>query len=162
MSPGGVRIRGARTPDLGVVARLWCEVESEHARLLPGTFRPPSPAAVGRALEKRVRADFTASSLVAELDSAVVGFVSLVLTEAPAEGNFLPMRRVQVEMIAVDASVRRRGVGRALMAAAEAWGREHGADELGLTVWAGNRQAESFYEALGFAPLARALYRRIG
>ena len=53
--------------------------------------------------------------------------------------------------LAVDAAARRQGLGRALMAAAETWLRDHHAPKLQLMVRDTNAGATAFYEALGFA-----------
>ena len=45
-----------------------------------------------------------------------------------------------------------RGVGRALMAAAEEWSRARGHRLLTLNVFDGNTRARKLYDALGFAP----------
>ena len=54
-----------------------------------------------------------------------------------------------VYYLAVAPAHRRRGLGRALMAAAETWLRERGAPKIQLMVREGNDAALGFYEALG-------------
>ena len=54
-----------------------------------------------------------------------------------------------VYYLAVSPDRRREGLGRLLMAAAEAWLRERGAPKLQLMVRTGNAEALGFYEALG-------------
>nr|WP_297425360.1 GNAT family N-acetyltransferase [uncultured Actinotalea sp.] len=49
-------------------------------------------------------------------------------------------------------AARRRGVGRALLAAAERWAVADGAARLTLWVLAGNHAAAAAYRAAGFAP----------
>jgi ribosomal protein S18 acetylase RimI-like enzyme len=51
--------------------------------------------------------------------------------------------------LAVAPKARRRGIGRALMSAAEAWLRQQGAPKLQLMVRQGNDEALAFYAALG-------------
>lgn len=55
-----------------------------------------------------------------------------------------------VYYLAVSPAQRRRGIGRQLMAAGEAWLREQGAPKVQLMVRRGNTEAMGFYEALGF------------
>lgn len=52
--------------------------------------------------------------------------------------------------IVVDERERSRGVGRALMAAAEAWAAEHGYDEVRLWSNIVRERAHRFYEGLGY------------
>jgi ribosomal protein S18 acetylase RimI-like enzyme len=44
------------------------------------------------------------------------------------------------------------------MAEAAAWARAHGAAELVLTVWAGNADAEAFYQRLGYRVLSQVMH----
>jgi ribosomal protein S18 acetylase RimI-like enzyme len=57
-----------------------------------------------------------------------------------------------VEVLAVDPAAQGRGVARALMQAAEAWGRERGFARISLNVWVQNERARGLYEHLGYAP----------
>lgn len=56
--------------------------------------------------------------------------------------------------VAVEAEVRRRGYGRAIMLAAERWCREHKLIRIGLHVFAHNTGARALYERLGFTETA--------
>jgi GNAT superfamily N-acetyltransferase len=57
-----------------------------------------------------------------------------------------------VGILAVAADAEGRGVGRALMDAAEAWAREHKLEMLSLNVFAANERARRVYERLGYTP----------
>jgi len=57
-----------------------------------------------------------------------------------------------VYYLAVDPETRRAGLGRALMAAAEAWLVARGCPKIQLMVRQDNAQALGFYEALGLTP----------
>ena len=52
----------------------------------------------------------------------------------------------------VDPEARGRGVGRALLEAAEAWGRDRGCTAASLSVTAGNSPAERLYRQAGYEP----------
>jgi ribosomal protein S18 acetylase RimI-like enzyme len=56
-----------------------------------------------------------------------------------------------VYYLAVHPDQQRRGLGRALMAAAEAWLLGRGAPKIQLMVRDDNAEARGFYEALGYA-----------
>lgn len=62
---------------------------------------------------------------------------------------------VWVEEVMVDEAMRRRGVGRSLMEAAEAWAGEHDAAYVALAT----RRASGFYAALGYEESA-AFHRK--
>ncbi|MGJ8537902.1 MAG: GNAT family acetyltransferase [Parasphingopyxis sp.] len=56
-----------------------------------------------------------------------------------------------VYYLAVDPAHRRIGIGKRMMAAAEAWLRERGAPKIQLMVRSDNKAVIAFYEALGLA-----------
>ena len=56
-----------------------------------------------------------------------------------------------VANLAVKGESEGKGVGKALMSAAETWTKEQGMQHLTLFVFAGNTGARTFYEKLGFA-----------
>ena len=55
----------------------------------------------------------------------------------------------------VDPDVRRRGVGRALIAAGEAWARERGCAEMGSDAELWNETSQAAHRALGYAEATR-------
>jgi ribosomal protein S18 acetylase RimI-like enzyme len=84
--------------------------------------------------------------LVAELDGAVVGWTKIAPpTPLPSNAHV-----AQLQGLAVDGSVRRRGVGRALIDAACALARERGARRITLRVLGTNPGAQRLYTAAGF------------
>ena len=58
--------------------------------------------------------------------------------------------RVEIAGLVVDAQVRRGGVGRALVAAAEAWARQAGVEEIILRSNVARSEAHAFYPSLGY------------
>ncbi|MFY9824707.1 MAG: GNAT family N-acetyltransferase [Thermoanaerobaculia bacterium] len=68
------------------------------------------------------------------------------------EDYFTRARHGHVGILAVAAAAEGRGVGRALMQAAEAWGREQGFSKLTLNVFENNHHARKVYERLGYSP----------
>lgn len=78
-------------------------------------------------------------------DGSVVGWVHVhgyhtLATESAAE----------IEGIVVDQSCRRRGVGRALMAQAEAWAQSRGYSSVRLRSNTARQEAHQFYPGLGY------------
>ncbi len=84
--------------------------------------------------------------LVAEQDGRAVGYTTL--------GRPTPLdchRHVlHIQGLAVDPTVQRQGLGRALIEAAAAEARRRGARKLGLRVLGGNARARALYSACGF------------
>jgi L-phenylalanine/L-methionine N-acetyltransferase len=107
---------------------------------------------------RAIRRHPDAAVLVAELDGRVVGRLSLSRDPHPAS------RHVADLGLMVDASVRRRGIGRALLEAAEEWARRSGVRKLELHVFPYNEAAIRLYESCGFERegYRRSHYRRAG
>lgn len=86
--------------------------------------------------------------LVAVADAGVVGFVELSI-RAYAEGCATD-RVAFLEGWYVVPEFRRKGVGRALVEAAEAWGRAQGCSEFGSDAVVDNDVSAAAHDALGF------------
>jgi len=84
--------------------------------------------------------------LVAELDGRLAGYIRLrPVTPLPENAHVLG-----IVGLAVTPGARRRGVGSALLAAAEQLARARGARKLSLRVLGTNEAARCLYERLGF------------
>lgn len=84
---------------------------------------------------------------LAERDGVAAGCLHVLLTT-----DFFGTRHAHVSVIATTAAAEGSGVGRLLMAHAEAWARERGQTLLTLNVFAANARAQRFYERAGMAP----------
>jgi len=105
---------------------------------------------------RAVRRHSDAAVLVAEGPEGLVGRLSIARDPHPAS------RHVADVGLMVAQSHRRRGIGRALMQAAEEWAREAGVRKLELHVFPHNAAAIALYESLGYERegLRRGHYRR--
>src|SRR5207253_8274540 len=74
-------------------------------------------------------------------------------TVAPASA-LLDVPALHVSHVVVADRNRRRGAGKALVAAAAAFADDHGVDQVVVSVNPGSREANRFFARLGFAPLA--------
>jgi len=70
-------------------------------------------------------------------------------------------KRAYVYDFGVPPPLRRQGYGRSTMELAEQWCRDHGADEIGLHVFAHNPGARRLYEQLGFRETGRLMDKRL-
>ncbi len=106
-------------------------------------YRPPvwDEARAGSALREAILAE-TSTVLVAEGDGTLIGLCSLYL-------DFNSVRfgqRCWVGDIAVEPRKRSAGVGKAMLDAAKAWARDHGATHLELNTGLARTDAQRFYE----------------
>lgn len=133
----GVRVRPMTRGDLSAVTTLCAQLGY-----------PETEEAIAHRFELLLASPHD-TLLVAEdtqdADERVVGWIHLagrVVLEAEPFA--------QVAGIVVDERVRGRGVGRALMAAAEAWAAARGYDEVRLWSNIVRERAHRFYEGLGY------------
>jgi len=99
--------------------------------------------------------------LVAEVDHVVVGFVGVLAKVAPTEPDDDPMPYAYISDLVVLPRYRQRGIGRALLAQAEAFARSSGARILRVGVLAKNDPAARLYRAIGFSDYQVQLVKRL-
>ncbi len=87
---------------------------------------------------------------VAEVDGAIAGFAAVQARVPNEDKDEEPYEFAYISDLAVLERYRNRGIGRALIAGAEAFAREKGASWLRISVLARNEMARSLYERSGF------------
>jgi ribosomal protein S18 acetylase RimI-like enzyme len=84
---------------------------------------------------------------IAERSGSVAGCLHVLATT-----DFFGTRHAHISVIATTEAAEGSGVGRALLAHAEAWARDRGLTLLTLNVFASNARARRFYEKAGWTP----------
>jgi ribosomal protein S18 acetylase RimI-like enzyme len=130
-----------------------CFVElQEYERRLDPTAPPGEQVADSYLVRMWERcASWAGRVFVAASDAELVGFATVWSRVPPQEPDDPPLAYAYVSDLVVLPAWRGRGVGRALLARAEAFAREQGAPWLGIGVMAENDGARRLYERLGFA-----------
>jgi GNAT superfamily N-acetyltransferase len=107
---------------------------------------------------QRLMSDPAHALLVAEWHHAVVGLLHLARVSLIASEGY-----VEVHALVVDEPARGHGVGAALLAAAEAWTRQHGGGRLRVRSGAHRERAHRFYAANGYpaVKLAKVFEKRV-
>ena len=126
----GVVVRDADLEDLDAIAKLECDSFPEDQ---------VSRRSFAYALRSRVRA-----VIAATIEGELAGYVLVALREGG--------RSARIYSIAVDPRFARRGVGAALIAAAEKFAFRQEREALTLEVRYDNAPAIALYEKLGFRP----------
>ena len=125
---GSISIREARPRDLEAIARLEnesFETDRVSRRSLREFLRAPQRPVIA-----------------VTIDDELAGYVLVSLRKGA--------RALRIYSLAVDTRFARRGVGRALLQAAEAYGRRHRREALTLEVRYDNASAIALYESCGF------------
>ncbi len=149
-----VQLRGATLADIEPLQALLATLDRRHVELHPGFFqlRPRALAYLHGLI-----IDDDCTLVVAELRGQLVGAVSARLYDTPADPMMTPRRRAYADDLVVVAEQRRQGIGRLLMGEVSRWARREGAEQVVLTIWVGNEEAERLYEALGYHAINRVL-----
>ena len=140
--PSGVTVRAATDRDRAAWAamrhRLWDDFD---------------PAELDAELAELAALATPYAALVAEAEGVLVGFAE-VAVRSVAEGC-PPGPAAYLEGIWVEPGHRRRGVARALLAAAEAWARQRGLAHLGSDALLDNEASHAWHRAAGFGEAVR-------
>ncbi len=144
MPRSAVVVRDATSDDCADVLAMWTQLRAVGRNAAP----PPSEQGVHSRL-RHAASDPDLRIVVGVIDGEVAGMAVMthlhftVLFEAPS---------VHVNFMHVREPFRRRGVGRALVAAAATYADEVGAEQLVTSVYPQLRETNRFYARLGFAP----------
>ena len=142
-------VRPARSEDLPVISRLAAQLVRMHHRLDQKRFMLIERVEDGYQwfFSRELKRD-AARILAAEDDGRIVGYAYATLEER--DWNDLLDACGKLNDLYVDAGARRRGIARALVAAAFDWFRERKAPRVVLLSAWENPEAHAFFEALGF------------
>jgi ribosomal protein S18 acetylase RimI-like enzyme len=158
--PVPARVRAATPDDAARIADIYLAMARQHAALDAAEYRVPRhEAVVTRFRGELLAADEADLHLVAEVDGLVVGSLDAFMRPLPSEGSMRMRRRSALIGIAVDEGWRGRGIGTALMHAAEAWALDRELDALELDVAGPNGAARRLYERLGYDLVALTLVK---
>ncbi|MFL6053433.1 MAG: GNAT family N-acetyltransferase [Actinoallomurus sp.] len=127
-------LREIRPGDGEGCARAWRDAGRHYAAIVPGVVQEPDPEGLVEWFEEAIseaRDDDTVW-LVAEVNGQVVGVIEAAVARPAPDAHRQLQRdlsrvRLVINALAVVEEYRRRGVGTALMEAAETWGRRRGA-----------------------------------
>jgi ribosomal protein S18 acetylase RimI-like enzyme len=135
--------------------------EFHHRQAVPQHFRATDSPPPTREFIADLLAQGNGAFLLAEAEGEVIGFATVRAGDAPDKPFLQPARVAVVDSLGVLDAWQGKGAGRALMAAAETWARDHGAERLHLNVWEFNQGAIAFYERLGYRAFSRNMWRKL-
>ena len=158
MARGSVQVRRATSADLEALLSLGDELREQviaPAAEVFGRSRTAGPGSARADLEQRyVEAmQDDARDLVVAVDEDDQPRGMALLTVAPSNA-LVDIPAVHMSHAVVGDRHKRRGAGRALVAAAAAYAEQRGIEQLVVSVHPGSREANRFFARLGFVPLA--------
>jgi ribosomal protein S18 acetylase RimI-like enzyme len=128
------KIRDAKSSDAAALAALMCELDYE------------TTSAEMRRRLKSILADANYRTFVAELDGQVCGMIGTLA--CPSYEHNDPSGRILA--LVISANARRRGIGRALIAAAEEDFARRRIRRVAVNTRLTRKAAQKFYESLGY------------
>jgi aminoglycoside 6'-N-acetyltransferase len=147
----GFTVRSATPDDEPAMVEIQQSSAVHHATIDPDRWQAPSMEAAARSRRRWHLIGPRDEGIVAVADDgSVIGMVEL-WRKRPRDPDSARIPRIHVDLgLAVAPAWRGRGVGTALMRAAEAWARAHGAERMALDLDAANEGALRLYERLGY------------
>ncbi len=156
---GAGKVRSARVQDLDRVAALWGAITAHHAQLDPlFTMRRDADAELRELLSAMLR-DRDAEILVYDVDGDIPGMCIVRIDRAPP--ILEEVERAEITDLGVRASLRRRGIGRELVAEALRWIAASGVSRVEVQVAHGNVEGQAFWRAAGFGDFMDVLHKRL-
>ncbi len=149
MVAASVRVRPAQHADCGAITAMFDDFAAQHHRWRPEQFRPATIGFTAAILQTWLE-QTNELHLAAEIDQMVIGYARATRFDGFASEFMFQRRGVHVYLLMVAPAARRKGAGRALFQAVEAWAAEFEAEVVGLNVSAQNATARAFYAALGY------------
>jgi GNAT superfamily N-acetyltransferase len=164
-----MRIRDVRPGDGEGCAGVWLDAGRYYAALVPEVIQVPDADGLAEWLEEAIGEERDGLWQVAEEPGAgVVGMVEATVVPPVPDARRQLQRdlgrtRLVVNLLAVAEGYRRRGVGTALMEAAEQWGRSRGAHVVVTDTNLSSPLSVPFYESrMGFERQAVILRKVLG
>ncbi|HEY7537495.1 MAG TPA: GNAT family N-acetyltransferase [Gaiellaceae bacterium] len=160
-------IRPARAGDGPALARMHREFASYYLGLEPRDFRMPAEEGLVDYLESLIDADPSEVELVAEAGGEIVGAVWARVVPQQADGRYQVVptaeeTQLHIDYLVTDEAHRRSGVGTALVAAAEQWGRDRGATVALTVTYAASPLSIPFWqERMGYRTRSVNLVKRL-
>jgi GNAT superfamily N-acetyltransferase len=128
-----IEVRRATRNDAEALVRVHADASAYYAELEPALFQAPDLEGYAELVARELgEADDNGLDLVAEIDGEVAGtlYARVITPQTGAEYAYprdVTRTRLEIGYLATSTQHRRTGAGRALVEAAEAWGRDHGA-----------------------------------
>jgi len=147
-----MEIRKAVVGDLNALAELRIKLWPDAS---PAELRAEAEAL----LSDRSQSGLPEAAFLAEADGQIVGFIEVGLRSHADGCN--PRHPVGfLEGWYVEPALRKRGVGAALVKAAEQWSRAQGCREMASDTWIDHQESQRAHAALGFEVVDRCVHFR--
>ena len=155
-----VVVREATGADAGNISSLNTDVQAAHASAVPWLFKPAdsgtfAPNVVAELLDEPRNLVF-----IAEVESSPAGYVYAEIIDRPETSFNYAYQMIYIHHVSVRPTLRRQGVGRALLEAVQTEANKRDIRMISLDVWTFNDAARAFFSRSGFTAHSERLWRR--
>jgi diamine N-acetyltransferase len=98
--------------------------------------------------------------LIAEVESSPAGYIYAEIIDRPETSFNYAYQMIYIHHVSVRPTLRRQGVGRALLAAVKAEASKRDIRMISLDVWTFNDEARAFFSRSGFTARSERLWKR--
>ena len=144
-----IEIREIEKTDYDAVLRMLAEIAALHHRGRPDLFAGGGAKYTHADLDRLTAAPDKRIFVAGCSERRCAGYLFCQINADEPHPPRLADRTLWIDDLYVDPACRRDGVGRALMAHAEAFAREQSCARVELNVWRFNDAAVAFYESCG-------------
>jgi ribosomal protein S18 acetylase RimI-like enzyme len=153
-------VRRASAADAAAIVVLNADVQGVHAAALPWRFKPPGPGTFTLTDAAALIAAPNHVTFIAEVAGDPAGYAYAEVVRRPETAQHHAHQMVYLHHISVRPDYRRKGVGRALIEAVRAAGKDAGIDLLALDVWSFNDAARAFFAGQGLRTYNERMWDR--
>ena len=155
-----VIVREATEADADSISSLNSDVQAAHASAVPWLFKPAGPEAfppdaVAELLDEPGNLVF-----IAEVESCPAGYVYAEIIDRPETSFNYAYQMIYIHHVSVRPTLRRQGVGRALLEAVQTEANKRDIRMISLDVWTFNDAARAFFSRSGFTAHSERLWKR--
>lgn len=142
-------IRRAEEKDLEEINNLLRQVLYVHHLGRPDIFRAEGKKYRDEELHDIIRDDSAPLFVAVDEDERVLGHCFTAITEHKGHSSLMDIKTLYIDDLCIDEGSRGHHVGKALYEYALEFAKSIGCYNVTLNVWAENKAALSFYEAMG-------------
>lgn len=129
--------------------RLLLQVGQVHREIRPDIFRDGAQKYDEAALKELLK-DPARPIFIAETDGQVLGYCFCIHKQYTGDPVLADRKELYIDDLCVEESCRNMGIATALYRHVTEYAKNQGYGFITLNVWAGNDNAQKFYEHLGF------------
>lgn len=152
-----MKIRRAHEKDIPRIIELLHQVLNIHAEIRPDVFIPDTTKYTKEELGQMVKDDKNPIFVAVNDEDLCLGYAFCQQKEQPLSQNMVQFKSFFIDDLCVDKEVRGQHVGESLFEFVKKEAKRRGCYEITLNVWAGNVNAEKFYEKMGLKTKERQM-----